>query len=218
MIQINLFGGPGVGKSTLAAEIFADLKKKHINCELVTEYAKDLTWQESFKVLKNQIYVWAKQHQRLFRLKDKVDVIVTDSPPILCILYDQENNDILHQLVVSEFNKTPNFNFVLERDNTLPFGEAGRYQTLDQAIVIDNNIISVLDKYNIHYTKVKVALAKEYILEYIAEQVKHLIPPHKTPATIEQFEENLVHGLHQQFGKQLSNWDSNPDGSFSLNK
>lgn len=43
---------------------------------VVPEYAKDLTWQESFKVLKNQIYVWTKQYQWLYRLRDKVDLIV----------------------------------------------------------------------------------------------------------------------------------------------
>jgi adenylylsulfate kinase-like enzyme len=39
---INLFGGPGTGKSTLAAALFTDLKMKGINAELVTEFAKDL--------------------------------------------------------------------------------------------------------------------------------------------------------------------------------
>jgi adenylate kinase family enzyme len=37
---INLFGGPGCGKSTLAARIFSILKLKDISCELINEYAK----------------------------------------------------------------------------------------------------------------------------------------------------------------------------------
>ena len=34
MICLNLYGGPGVGKSTLAAEIFVELKRRGIRAEL----------------------------------------------------------------------------------------------------------------------------------------------------------------------------------------
>ena len=40
---INLFGAPGVGKSTGAAYIFSKLKMAGMNAELVTEFAKDKT-------------------------------------------------------------------------------------------------------------------------------------------------------------------------------
>lgn len=41
---INLWAGPGSGKSTIAAYVFSKLKMKNINCELVTEYAKQLVY------------------------------------------------------------------------------------------------------------------------------------------------------------------------------
>lgn len=153
MICINLFGGPGVGKSTLAAEVFADLKKKRLNCELVTEYAKDLTWQESFKVLKNQIYVWAKQHQRLDRLKGKVEIVVTDSPYLLSVVYDESPNQLFHQLVFQEFNKNINLNFYIER--TTNFEQTGRNQDLTGAQAIDKKILDVLNSTNTVYWKVR---------------------------------------------------------------
>lgn len=62
---INLFGGPGSGKSTLASLIFSEMKLKNINCELVTEYAKQLTWQDRQNTLKNQLYVLGKQLERI---------------------------------------------------------------------------------------------------------------------------------------------------------
>ena len=39
-LVINLIGGPCSGKSTIAAELFARLKKMGIHCELVSEYIK----------------------------------------------------------------------------------------------------------------------------------------------------------------------------------
>ena len=34
---VNLFGGPGTGKSTLMARIFSELKVQGYDCEMVTE-------------------------------------------------------------------------------------------------------------------------------------------------------------------------------------
>lgn len=151
---INLFAGPGTGKTTVSADVFSALKKKHINCELVPEYAKDLTWQESYKVLQNQFYVWGKQHQRIFRLKDKVDVVVTDSPFLLSIVYDtlfrtklnKPKNTLFHQLIYQEYNEFKNLNFFLKRDSTLPYIEHGRNQKLEEAKELDNHILTMLQE------------------------------------------------------------------------
>ena len=43
-IVINLFGAPGVGKSTAAAYLYHLLSSRGISTELVTEFAKD-SWQ-----------------------------------------------------------------------------------------------------------------------------------------------------------------------------
>lgn len=40
-IIVNLFAGPGAGKSTGAAYIFSKLKLAGIDCEYVSEFAKD---------------------------------------------------------------------------------------------------------------------------------------------------------------------------------
>ena len=53
-IVVNLFAGPGAGKSTGAAYIFSKLKMAGVDAEYVTEFAKDKTWEENQKVLNCQ--------------------------------------------------------------------------------------------------------------------------------------------------------------------
>ena len=66
---VNLFGGPGSGKSTTAAGLFYEVKKLKLNVELVTEYAKDAVWEKRHNLLDDQIYIFAKQQRRISRLK-----------------------------------------------------------------------------------------------------------------------------------------------------
>ena len=152
-IIVNLFSGPGAGKSTTAAGLFHKLKINGINCELVTEFAKHITWKEDFNTLKNQIYVFAKQHDRMFHLKDKVDVIITDSPIIMGLSYC--NWDLIprsfEQLVVDEFNRTDavNINYFINR--VKEYNPSGRSQTEEEAKEKDMEIKTLLNKYDVSF-------------------------------------------------------------------
>lgn len=48
-LVVNLFAGPGAGKTTCAWEIAAELKKLGVHTEYVPEYAKELVWDEDYK-------------------------------------------------------------------------------------------------------------------------------------------------------------------------
>ena len=74
---INLFGNPGSGKSTTASYLFSEMKALGIEVELVTEVAKDLVWDEDWKRLNNQVYIFSTQLQRIDRLVGKVEYIIT---------------------------------------------------------------------------------------------------------------------------------------------
>lgn len=149
---INLFGGPGCGKSTLAALLFAELKMLGFNCEMALEYAKDKVWEESYHTLDNQIYVFGKQHHRMFRLKENVDIIITDSPLVNSILYDSTNNSMLRELVLFEFNKYQNYNFLIERPNI--YDTNGRMQSEEEAKKLDSQVEELLLKNNIQFGKI----------------------------------------------------------------
>ena len=83
MKVINFFGGPCSGKSTAAAGLFYLMKKQKYNVELVTEFAKDLVYEDHTMALSEQNYVFANQEYRLARLEGKIDYAISDSPLIL---------------------------------------------------------------------------------------------------------------------------------------
>lgn len=150
-IVVNLFGAPGSGKSTGAAYIFSQLKMKDVNCELITEYAKDKTWEKNDEALSCQEYIFGKQSYRMKRCRDKVDVIVTDSPLPLGIFYN--TNPVLgehyEKLVMDVFESYSNINFCLLR--TKPYNPVGRNQTQEESDRIGDEIIDFLDKWDIEY-------------------------------------------------------------------
>ena len=151
-LVVNFVGAPGSGKSTLMAAVFAELKWRNIDCEIVTEFAKDLVWDERFDDMKDEIYIFAKQNHRLFRVNGKVDVIITDRPLLLTILYNNRyggGNQALDNLVIEEFNKYNNLNYLLKRVNK--YNPIGRVQTEEESDEIAVSIKEALDTYMVNY-------------------------------------------------------------------
>ncbi len=139
---INLFGGPGCGKSTTMARLFADLKSRGLNVEMVSEFAKDLVYEQRHETMKDEMYIFAKQHHRIFRVNNKVDVIITDRPLLLTNVYvqlylpDDEFKKDLMKLVRTTFNNFNNLNIVLNREG-IEYKTEGRLQDLEESEEID---------------------------------------------------------------------------------
>jgi len=152
-ITINLFAGPGSGKSTSAAAIFSLLKMHDVNAELITEFAKDLTWEERHRTLTNQYYVWGKQHHRMWRIKDQVEVMVTDSPLLLGLIYGKNNASCFNETVLNSFNEEfDNMNYFLVRMKK--FNPKGRNQTKEESEELDNEVSAMLERNAIMYQAV----------------------------------------------------------------
>jgi adenylate kinase family enzyme len=153
-IVVNLTGAPGAGKSTGAAKIFSELKQLGINCELVGEFAKDKTWEHNITALNCQEYVFGKQSYRLARCRDEVDVIVTDSPLPLAIIYTkkEEIRKPLTELVMAIYDTYENINFFISR--VKPYNPKGRNQTAEESDQLSVEIKSLYDRLGITYTEI----------------------------------------------------------------
>lgn len=155
MIVVNLYGAPGAGKSTGAAYVFSQLKMRGVNAELVTEFAKDKVWEGSKAVFENQAYIFGKQYFRISRVKDKVDVVVTDSPIILSCFYG-ENDPILGEEFNAFVKKVSASFYSLNAfiDRVKPYNPVGRFQTEEQSDEISQKLQDLLASYGVqlqHY-------------------------------------------------------------------
>lgn len=168
---INLFAGPGSGKSTTAAGVFSRLKLAGQSAELVTEFAKDLTWEENPWALKNQYYVWAMQLMRQKRIVGKVRWGVTDSPILMQLIYHEMFHDPhlgaeyaahLGEAIRSSFMAFPAVNYFVERGEN--YDPVGRHQTHEESKSIDRKIKGMLVSLNVPFRVVQRDTAVEQIL------------------------------------------------------
>lgn len=175
-IVINLFGPPGSGKSTTAAYIFAKLKMNGVNAELVTEFAKDKVWESASGVFgdDNQPYIFGEQWYRMNRCRDKVDVIVTDSPLLLSILYKKGPvfGDSFDRTVEDAFRSFDNISYLVKRNK--PYNPAGRNQTEEESDVLYNDIHDVLTNLEINFDPINGSSEEcNQIADYVLKIIKN---------------------------------------------
>lgn len=162
---INFFGGPGAGKSTLAAETFGWMKRLRMNVEYVPEFAKDLTWKKSL-CIDDQVYILGNQHHALYTLLGQVDYIITDSPLILTSHYVHQSmvkfgeevdaftiRSEIATLALRLFHMYDNLNFFVERGDR-EFVQAGRNQNEQEAKQIDGQVHQMLKDFELKFEHV----------------------------------------------------------------
>lgn len=149
---IELYAGPGAGKSTLAADLFAHLKKKGLEVELVREYVKDWVWENRTILPGDQAYICAKQCRKERILLGKADIIITDAPTGLAELYEEihEPEPYIvpamvqkHRELVEERGYRYRQIFVRRGSEYNP---TGRWHTEKQAHELDERILRWLDR------------------------------------------------------------------------
>ena len=90
---INLFGGPGIGKSTQAAGLYAMMKRNNMSVELTSEFPKVIAWEKNHSAIRDQLYITANQHRNISRLYGQVEYIIIDSPILFGLVYKGRYGD-----------------------------------------------------------------------------------------------------------------------------
>lgn len=150
---INLFAGPGAGKSTTAAGVFALLKLHGVNCELVREYAKELVWAGVPLTQADQPRILAEQYRRQRMLVGRVAVVITDSPLLVSLHYGDPDDPALRRQTLTSWDEFANHNYFLWRAK--PYEPAGRLQNEDEARDIDYAMYDLLGAYCGQWMEVK---------------------------------------------------------------
>lgn len=172
-IVVNLFGEPSAGKSTAAMSITANLKRAGINAEYVSEFAKDKVYEHNEEVFAHQEYIFGKQSFKMGRVRNNVQVIVTDSPLLFNILYNDDNKILgedFNKVVLNMFNSYDNRNYVLTRRHK--YEDEGRRQNEKESAEVRDNLLKLLADLNIPYKRF--TSSKEDCTTIVNEIVKEI--------------------------------------------
>ena len=169
-LVINLIGGPCSGKSTVAAELFARLKKMGIKTELVSEYIKDRIYEENKTMPSNQIAIFGMEHYNISNKLGKVEVIVHDGSFINNILYKKEDNQEFDNLIVSEYHKFNNLDFFIKRGN-IEFEDYGRIHNYEQSLELDEKIKQLYNNCGADFIEVESRDAVDKIIPIVLKKL-----------------------------------------------
>ena len=177
---VNIYGGPGAGKSTTALQLAAELKKRGYNAEYVSEVAKDYVYGKRFDILDgslaHQKQIFAEQKHRVDLMIGNVDIAITDAPLTLNTIYlnPNEKTPEYKNYILSEYNRYNNYNIYIERDLSAKFEQEGRIHNFAESIEKDTEIKSMLIDNNIPFDVCR----RDNIAE-IADKVSAKIEQHE---------------------------------------
>lgn len=146
---ISFVGGPGIGKSTSAARLFAYLREACINAELVTEYAKELHYRGVLDST-DQVSISQEQIKRLSVCRSpEVDITITDSDPILGLAYctTPEQVEAITPLIQDCLNRR-NTLFVVNSPRAT-YDARGRHHTREESSEIHQAVLDLLSRHEL---------------------------------------------------------------------
>ncbi|MBP5790104.1 MAG: PriCT-2 domain-containing protein [Neisseriaceae bacterium] len=157
-LLINIYGSPATGKSYTAEHLAAVLRDAGIDCELVTEYATELIHQGKIDELKDQVFVTGEQLRREQAALNHANIVITDSPTALGIIYAPEHQKAALHDIAAQSDKIPHINIFLRHDyeSLSTFSMNGRIHGKEESLAIQEQLIELLKgTYPIHHQRAK---------------------------------------------------------------
>lgn len=155
---INLIGGPGIGKSTLSAELYAVMKKKGMDVEMVREVAKKYAINGRKINAFDQLSILGEQIKEESSLFGKVEYIVTDSPVLLGDFYFRTNHDqdfmttpIKEYYRFAENQNVKFINVLMPRN--VEYNQNGRFESEVEAKNLDVQLERYLNRYGYEFLR-----------------------------------------------------------------
>lgn len=147
----NLIGSPSSGKTVAAASLFSQLKKRHLDAVLVSEFAQEKVVEENKRALQNQLYIFANQQYKIFCAHEHAQVVVTDSPILLAAIYNASAPSALQEVILDQHFRYDNLNILMELDDDIPYSMVGRIHSYEESLVIQDQLKHLLTIHDIPY-------------------------------------------------------------------
>ncbi len=183
-IIVNFLGGPGAGKTTAAADLFCELKKHHVDAQLVGEFAQECILSGNELALRDQVYVFGNTYHRMWSAHQTVPVTVVDSPILLSCIYQTDMPDSFNDLVIEMHNRLDNLNVLLDvREEHPTHSMVGRVHSLSESLGIDTQIKRFLEEHGVPYVLQSDVLASgKKLIQYLTEEILEYLSD--TPAAV----------------------------------
>ncbi len=154
---INIIGGPGSGKSLIAAAIILYLHLHQKTVEAIPDYAKSLVWQQNHEVLKNQYFIAQRQFEMLNLLDGQVQYLITECALPQVLYYNENYADNICDIaktraqILAWYGQHDNVNIFVERGDK-KYVHTGRFQDEEQACAIDRGLHALLEREGLPFT------------------------------------------------------------------
>ena len=142
MKVINLFAGPGTGKTTLCYELLAAMKKQGLRVEHVRDIPREEVYWESWRELDDHLIQLAKIQSAINMHRPHCDYLVVESPVLMRLAYLPTVNErqpmngekAISQLALALHQQEDNLDVLLVRNPEFGYDQRGRDQNEAQAL------------------------------------------------------------------------------------
>lgn len=183
--RISFWGGPGAGKTSMAAKLYAEMKAGAYKVYFSEESVNPWIYQgrvppegyDDLLLFAQQIYAEEVRMNPRKGGAEKpqataADYVVTDCPPLMCCVYNQRRGVPYHNHLVKialEYEKAyPSLNIFMGRPANYDEGE--RFHSRKEAEEIDQKMRDCLRQHHLKFREIPVTGAGE-VVQYVLSEI-----------------------------------------------